>query len=320
MLPAPVFFSRNVQLPSNLLGRSSGAPGPLEKMPANLLGSPETGYFNGRGIETPSNTHINQAVRVVADKNSSGTISDLDGNLDPGCLHWSTVSDDTLRKYRDPLGHGMLIDAPRNTKSISQMNFWLKSIPGRCAFGKDADLRRFRETWTMTGVLQTYTEPQNVGNRAERVVTFTGEKRARMPNFAAAEGKIPLVEGNYLFVIGMRHELDGPKEDIKCESGEPTVFFGDKTPATRIPQTYWQLHVVMLPGRTYPCVELYTNSQWTGDYWYIGRITGVFPKRENALIQRSAAQAALFPEFEDAEYHRRETVKLDELEVFQSVK
>jgi len=288
-------------------------------MPASLVGSPETSYFNGRGIETPSNTHINQAVRVVADRSGSGTPNDLDNNLDPGSLHWSCVTEDVAKKYHDPMRHGMLADAPRNTKSLCQMNFWLKSIAGRCAYGGQTDLGTFYKTWTLTGVLQTYTEPQNAGNRAECVVTFTGEGRARIPNTWAAEGKTLLKEGNYLYIVGLRHEMtDAPAE--KCTDEEAKLFFRPKTPATDVPDTYWQLHCIMLPGRQSPPVELYTNSEWQGHSWYIGFIGGVFPKPQNALIQRQAAQAALFPEFEEAESHRKALVQLDELEVWLSLR
>lgn len=325
-LPRPDYFPRSARL-SGGLGQPIGAPGPLSAMPGSLLGAPETLYVNGRDIETTVNGRIVQGVRAVAD-GSSGTLHDLDSNLDPSSVHFGSVSEETSRKYAGPRGRVLLHDAPRNLKSISQSNFYLKSIPGRVRYGGLTDVKQLADEFVCEGVLQTYDEPQNANNRAERVVSMAIAKRVRVPDFWAAEGNVAPEAGCKVYFVWQRHTLDEDekaRQPSRADDGKANPAFDDfkhfQSHDTTVPNTYWQVHCIrMAKGDPAPSCMLYVTSKWLGTCRYFGRITNVFYNQHSGGgFQSIYAQKALFPEFEDPECHRKEAVCLHEIEVMVDV-
>lgn len=322
LLPAPSFYPRNKQLPTSLLGPATHAPGPQDTMPDSLLGRPDVRYVNGRNIENLVNATITEKVRVVAD-GSSGTLNDIDNSLDPGSLHFSRIPDATSSKYVGPQGRVLVHDAPRNVKSAEALNFYLKSEKGRLEYGKETDAKRLHAEWGIEGGLLTYDEPQNAGNRAERTVTMGIGKRVRMPDLFAAGGPVAPRNGCHLYGVYMRHPLDTPSAAAPDDGkSSPRVFGERKVPKNpHVPDTYWQLHLIRMPaGDPEPSTMLYTNSEWTGKCFYIGKQTGFFPKPQHAQFQQIYAQRALHPDMEDAQCRRKDTICLHEIEVMLLVK
>lgn len=288
-------------------------------MPDNLMGAAEVRYVNGRNIENLYNASVTEKVRVVAD-GSSGTLNDIDNSLDPGSLHFSRITDATSRKYLGPKGRVLVHDAPRNVKSAEAFNFFLKSEKGRMEYGKDADAKRLHGDWGIEGILQTYEEPQNAGNRAERTVTMVIAKRGRMPDLFAAGGPVMPRNGCHLYGVYMRHTLgeeSGPAglQEVKHQS---RVLLGDEPVPlnSAVPKTYWQLHLIrMAPGDPEPSTMLYINSEWTGRCFYIGKQTDFHPKPQHADFQQIYAHKALHPDMEDAQCRRKDTICLHEIDV-----
>jgi hypothetical protein len=275
-------------------------------------------YINGRNIENVTNSTITAAVRVVTE--GGGTTRDLDSNLDPGNFHFASVPDATQRRYQGPKGAVLLFDAPRTVKSWGAQNFWLKSVEGRIKYGADNDAKRCVADFSPLGALLTYDEPQNAGNRPERVATFATEKRARIPDLFAADGKVAPRAGCKLYAVWMRHDLN---EAVQSIPENKALLFGQRPEAAqlKVPSTYWQIHAIRrAPGDGDPSTMLYITTEWTGDCKYIGLQTDTHWKPNHASFQGVYARKALFPDLADPECRRKDANCLHEIDVQLNVK
>jgi len=301
---APARFSRNATVPG-IPGRMSNIPSSMATLNRTLMNGTAKFSAGTYNAANQSNSFVNHSYRIIPSDKDPGR--DMLDNLDYGMPHFVHVPENIINKYSARL-QANLSDMPQEMRSLSSLNHWLKSEPGRLEFGGDKDAKRLFATYKLKGSLQTQ-PTADTRIRNELKATLTVAKRVRMPDFFAATGRL-INAGDYLYLIAVRRSLDEGKEEFKEEPEKEN----------EIPRTYWQVQPWIAPPGMQPPAEAYITQEFIGDKWYLGKVFTVETPVMDIDTHKSMARRAIFPEHSEPNIHRKDISALPQFEMQESIR